>query len=190
MVAGTARTYTYNGDSLLKSRTRGTATQFLWDPSSSPSRLLKQGSDNIVYGLGPLYVVKADATSLTFARDGSKNVRAGISSSGAVSAAFRYRAYGQTAQGTTPAPTYLGLASQLIDPSGLYYVRARWYEPVTGRFVSRDPSQGQPASPATLNLFSYGSGNPVSFRDPTGLRVADEPSDVTAAPSSKAGAGA
>ncbi len=41
---------------------------FLWDPASSPSRLLMVGSDKIVYGLGPLYVAKADASTLTFAR--------------------------------------------------------------------------------------------------------------------------
>jgi RHS repeat-associated protein len=169
-VAGTARSYTYNGDSLLKSRTQGTATQFLWDPSSSPSRLLKQGSDNIIYGLGPLYVVKADATTLTFARDGSKNVRAEVSSTGAVTAAFRYRAYGQTAQGTIPAPSYLGLASQLIDPSGLYYMRARWYEPTTGRFMSRDPLAGDTSNPSTFNGFGYASGRPGSAFDPSGLR--------------------
>jgi RHS repeat-associated protein len=167
-IAGTARTYTYNGDSLLKSRTQGTATQFLWDPSSSPSRLLKQGSDNIVYGLGPLYVVKADATTLTFARDGSKNVRAEISSSGAVSAAFRYRAYGQTAQGTIPAPSYLGLASQLIDPSGLYYMRARWYDALTGRFLTRDPVSGESSDPRMFNRYYYAGANPVLLTDPSG----------------------
>ena len=86
-VAGSARVYAYNGDDLLQSRTGSGATTLLWDPNSSPSRLLKQGSDNLVYGLGPLYVVKSDATTLTFARDGSKNVRAEINPSGAVTAA-------------------------------------------------------------------------------------------------------
>lgn len=57
-----------------------------------------------------------------------RNVRAEVSSAGAVTAAFRYRAYGQLAQSTNAGPTYLGLASQLLDPSGLYYMRARWYD--------------------------------------------------------------
>lgn len=168
-VAGTARIYAYNGDGLLKSRTQGAATQFLWDPSSSPSWLLKQGGDHIVYGLGPLYVVKADATTLTFARDGSKNVRAEVSSTGAVTAAFRYRAYGQLAQSTTNGPTYLGLASQLLDPSGLYYMRARWYEPTTGRFITHDPIQGDAGTPTSLNSYGYAASNPLMNSDPTGL---------------------
>jgi RHS repeat-associated protein len=169
-VAGTARTYVYNGDSLLKSRTQGTATQFLWDPSSSPSRLLKQGGDNIIYGLGPLYVVRADASTLTFARDGSKSVRAEVNSTGSATASFRYRAYGQIAQSSGAAtPNYLGYAGQLLDSSGLYYMRARWYDPSLGRFVSRDPATPELASPRSLNAFYYAWANPLLVTDASGM---------------------
>src|SRR2546426_7310009 len=47
-VAGSARSYAYNGDGLLQSRTGSGGTTFLWDPTTSPSRELKQGSDNII----------------------------------------------------------------------------------------------------------------------------------------------
>jgi RHS repeat-associated protein len=170
-VAGTARTYTYNGDGLLQTRTGGVSASFLWDPSTSPSRELKQGSDNIVYGLGPLYVVKADLSTLTFARDGSKNVRAEISSAGAVNASFRYLAYGQLAQLTgTATPSYLGYAGQLLDPSGLYYMRARWYDAAAGRFITMDPLRSDASAPVNLNLYVYAAANPVLLTDPSGLR--------------------
>ncbi|MDP9264830.1 MAG: hypothetical protein M3O91_01740 [Chloroflexota bacterium] len=173
-VAGTARSYTYNGDGLLKSRTQGTATQFLWDPSTSPSRELKQGSDNIVFGLGPLYVVRGDGTTVTFARDGGKSVRAELNASGAVTAVFRYRAYGQIAQSTgTGTPSYLGYAGQLLDPSGLYYMRARWYDPVIGRFLTPDPVPSIFATPATVNTFLYAAANPTLNIDPSGGRWAE-----------------
>ena len=84
------------------------APTFLWVPDL-PSRELKQGGNNIVYGVGPLSVIKANATTVTSARDGSKNVRAEVSSAGAVTAAFRYRAYGLLAQSTNAGPSYLGL---------------------------------------------------------------------------------
>jgi hypothetical protein len=83
-----------------------------------------QGSDKIVYGLGPLYAARADGSTLSFARDGGKSVRAEISPSGAVTSAFRYRAYGSLVQ-WTGSPSYLGYAGQLVDPSGLLYMRAR-----------------------------------------------------------------
>jgi len=170
-VSGTARTYTYNGDGLLQTRTGGVAATFLWDPSSSPSRELKQGNDNIIYGLSPLYVVKADTTTVTFARDGSKNVRAELTSTGAVASAFRYRSYGQLAQVSANAPGYLGLASQSVDPSGLYYMRARWYDPIPGRFLTRDPVTGAVGSPQSLNSFGYSYANPIRYSDPSGMCV-------------------
>lgn len=168
-VAGSAHTYAYNGDGLLQSRTGSGAATFLWEPMTTPSRLLKQGNDNIVYGLGPLYVIKADTTTLTFARDGSKNVRAELTSSGAVSAAFRYRAYGQIAQSSAAAATYFGFASQLVDPSGLTYMRARWYDAGVGRFLTRDPQRGSAEAPASVNGFNYANGNPLLLSDPSGM---------------------
>ena len=169
-VSGTSRTYAYNGDGLLQSRTQGgSTTNLLWDPATSPSRLLQVGSDKIVYGLGPLYVVAGSSTS-TLARDGEKSVRAEINSSGGVVASFRYRAYGQIAQSSgASTPTFLGYADQLLDSSGLYYVRARWYEPGAGRWISRDPVRGDPVHPASLNVYLYANANPAYFSDPTGL---------------------
>jgi RHS repeat-associated protein len=169
-VSSTSRTYAYNAEGLLQSRTQGgSTTNLLWDPATSPSRLLQVGSDKIVYGLGPLYVVSGSST-FTFARDGGKSMRAELNGSGAVTASFRYKAYGAIAQSNgASTPSYLGYAGQLLDPSGLYYMRARWYDPATGRFGTRDPVAGPLAPQLTSNVFAYGDGNPVTRLDPTGL---------------------
>jgi RHS repeat-associated protein len=170
-VSATVRTYAYNGDGLLKSRTQGASTtQFLWDPSSSPSRLLVQGSDKLIYGLGPLWVVKADGSTSSFARDGGKSVRAEVNGSGTVTASFRYRAYGAIAQSNgATTPSYLGYADQFQDPSGLLYMRARWYDPNVGRFTIHDPVSGTPLNPRSLNAYAYAAANPLVMSDPTGL---------------------
>lgn len=167
-VASTSRTYAYNGDGLLQSRTTGGSTvNLLWDPNTSPSRLLQSGSDKIVYGLGPLYRVNG-STVTTFARDGQKSIRAELNGS-SVTASWRYRAYGDVVQYSGSAtPALLGYAGQLLDPSGLYYMRARWYDPVNARFLSRDSMQGDVTSPATLNAFAYAGARPLAFIDPTG----------------------
>jgi RHS repeat-associated protein len=168
-VSGTSRTYIYNADGLLQSRTQGgSTTNLLWDPATSPSRLLQIGSDKIIYGLGPLYVVVGSGTS-TFARDGGKSVRVELSGSGAVTASFRYRAYGPIAQSSGASnPTYLGYAGQLIDASGLYYMRARWYDPESSRFVSADPIAGSSSNPRALNAFAYAFAAPIQLTDPSG----------------------
>jgi RHS repeat-associated protein len=50
----------------------------------------------------------------------------------------------------------------------LYYLRARYYNPATGRFLSRDPYDGDAKIPATLHKYLYAGGDPVNLKDPTG----------------------
>jgi RHS repeat-associated protein len=50
---------------------------------------------------------------------------------------------------------------------GLYYFNARWYNPEIGRFISED-SLFDTSDPRTLNLYSYGFGNPMTYIDPSG----------------------
>ena len=51
------------------------------------------------------------------------------------------------------------------DETGLYFYRARYFDPVLKRFVSEDPI----GTEGGLNLYTYVEGNPVSFTDPEGL---------------------
>jgi len=50
--------------------------------------------------------------------------------------------------------------------TGLYYYRARYYDPMEGRFISKDPIS---SAGGDVNLYGYVQNNPVSFRDPLGL---------------------
>ena len=52
----------------------------------------------------------------------------------------------------------------------LLYLRARYYRPEVGRFVSRDPLQGDHLQPQTLNSFVYVTNNAVNRVDPSGQR--------------------
>jgi RHS repeat-associated protein len=51
---------------------------------------------------------------------------------------------------------------------GLYYLRARYFNPATGRFMSRDPEDGKVNDPASLHKFLYANGDPVNGWDPSG----------------------
>jgi RHS repeat-associated protein len=55
-----------------------------------------------------------------------------------------------------------------MPDSGLYYMRARYYYPVLGRFTSRDPYVGNIYDPLTLNRYTYVENNPVNKIDPSG----------------------
>jgi uncharacterized protein RhaS with RHS repeats len=50
----------------------------------------------------------------------------------------------------------------------LYYLRARYYNPLTGRFLSRDPNDGKRWDPKTLHKYLYAGGDPVNSKDPSG----------------------
>jgi RHS repeat-associated protein len=81
--------------------------------------------------------------------------------------AFSYDAYGNALQVATP-PTDFGFAGMYFHAaSGLYLTPHRAYDPVSGRWLSRDPL-GE-ASSATANLYAYVDGNPVVYYDPLGL---------------------
>jgi RHS repeat-associated protein len=168
-VAGVSRTYGYDGDGLLRSRTQGpTTTTFTYDASVAPAPLLQSGTERLVYGLGPLYQVHPTGTYDTLVRDGLGSIRLTVSGTGAVTGGFDYTAYGAPSVGSF-GTSLLGFAGELQDPSGLIYLRARWYDPSIGRFASSDPVSGTQGTPETLNRYTYAGTNPVGHTDPTGL---------------------
>jgi len=88
---------------------------------------------------------------------------------GAVMDSYEFDAYGNeiTHTGTT-SNNYLYRGEQYDSDLGLYYLRARYYNPLTGRFMSKDPSAGDITIPATLHKYLYAAGDPVNLSDPTG----------------------
>ncbi|MCP4527456.1 MAG: RHS repeat-associated core domain-containing protein [Aestuariibacter sp.] len=51
---------------------------------------------------------------------------------------------------------------------GLLYLRARWYDPAIGRFLSEDPFPGFAALPQTQHAYVYVGNNPINLTDPSG----------------------
>jgi RHS repeat-associated protein len=53
--------------------------------------------------------------------------------------------------------------------TGLYYMKARWYDAESGRFASVDPVVDNKNDPQAYNGYSYVKNNPIGFVDPTGM---------------------
>jgi RHS repeat-associated protein len=81
--------------------------------------------------------------------------------------------------GTVGANPYLYNEQQYDESTGLYYLRARYMNPSTGRFISADTYPGSINDPVSLHKYLYANGNPVMFSDPTGYKSLAETAAVT-----------
>jgi RHS repeat-associated protein len=104
-----------------------------------------------------------------YLQDGHSGVRLLTDELGAVTDTYEYGAYGEVlrATGTTENP-YLYRGESWDAELGLQYLRARYYEPETGRFLSTDPFEGMVERPVSRHRYLYGNVNPVVFEDPSG----------------------
>ncbi len=92
--------------------------------------------------------------------------------SGTVTATYAYDAFGAVRSQTGSATNPWRFTGQQLDAeSSLYFLRARYYDPSTGRFLGRDPLS------ASVNPYSYADNNPVNATDPSGM-VATPPGDA------------
>jgi RHS repeat-associated protein len=69
---------------------------------------------------------------------------------------------------------YRYTGQQFDAPTGLYSLRARYYNPALGRFLSRDTAGIRLANPADLNRYSYAANNSINASDPTGQQTLGE----------------
>jgi RHS repeat-associated protein len=79
---------------------------------------------------------------------------------------YEYSSYGQVASASNDEGNNLEYTGRENDETGLYYYRARYYDPLLKRFASEDPlGYGD----REFNLHAYVAGNPISTVDPLGL---------------------
>ena len=83
---------------------------------------------------------------------------------------FDYDAYGNMLDGTVdPLTTHLYAGEQMDKATGAYYLRARYYDPATGRFSRMDPFAGINSDPISLHKYLYIGADPINRIDPSGL---------------------
>jgi RHS repeat-associated protein len=118
-------------------------------------------------------IVNGVWTPSFYGYDGGGSVRYLSNAAGTVTDTYEYDAFGNDVNhtGTTPN-NYLYRGEQYDSDLGLYYLRARYYNPSASRFLSRDPEDGIPTDPKTLHKYVYAGGDPVNAMDPTGRDVA------------------
>jgi RHS repeat-associated protein len=89
--------------------------------------------------------------------------------SGQAVATYTYDAFGRLLASTGTVDNPHRFAGERLDGDlGFYDLRARLYDPDSGRFLTPDPLEGLDADPSTQNPYPYASNNPVNSTDPTG----------------------
>jgi RHS repeat-associated protein/uncharacterized repeat protein (TIGR01451 family) len=116
-----------------------------------------------------LLAVLRPTGSRFYVADGLGSVRHLTDETGAVTDSYRYDAFGAVLAhvGTDENP-YLFAGEPLETSSGLTYLRARWLDTGTGRFLSTDPVPGVNERPETLHRYGYALQDPVNGVDPAG----------------------
>jgi RHS repeat-associated protein len=103
--------------------------------------------------------------------DGLGSVRHLSDASADVTRLQNYDPFGNLIAQSGPGSSGFGYTGEQEDANyGLVFLRARYYEPSTGRFVSKDPWPGDTWLPQTLNGYSYVENNTINRRDPHGLQ--------------------
>ena len=162
--------YTYNGDGHRVSRSVqanesavATTTNYVVNPNTSAHSVLEEQSDAGIATTTYLpNGTRQDGVREFLLTDRTGSIRAMLS--GDNSAVIDYEPFGVP---INPAnlPGSMGFAGELYDAdTGLLYLRARYYDPSLGRFISRDPL-GVRGGP---NMYAYVNHDPINYVDPLG----------------------
>jgi RHS repeat-associated protein len=172
--------YRYDADGLRSEAViNGRTVRYVNDPNAPLSRVLEEHDEqgNItaryVWGLG--LVSRQDGlqgTHKVYHFDTRGSTLALTDLQGRVTDRYAYAPYGKllAKRGYTANPfTYVGAHGVIADGNGLYFMRARYYEPNLRRFITRDElSNVSLTMPQTINLYAYAEGDPLRLIDPEG----------------------
>jgi len=129
---------------------------------------------SFVHGPQPISITQPSGESF-YLLDAHSGVRHLLNALGAITDSYSYDGFGNTIATSGTTPNDLLYRGERFDAQlGQYYLRARYYDPATGRFSQMDPWSGSLANPVTLNKYLYANGDPIQLADPTGRESASE----------------
>jgi len=179
---GVAVSYVYNADNLRVKKINsisGVTTEYHWDKvnvTGNPQVLeeLEGGAVVCRYGYGTTGVLsqsrKVNGSWVTsyFGKD-AQSVRFLMDESGNITDSWTWDAYGNLLGRTGTTTCNLGYDGEYMEPeTGLVYLRARWYDPSTGRFLQMDGHEGEKQNSNSLHKYFGFGADPINNSDPSG----------------------
>ena len=174
----TTASYKYDVDGLRISKTvDGHSIDQIWnddkqiavdaDGSNPYKAQIDIRGTNLLAGCEFVQAVKSDYTYYT--QNAHGDVVNLTDNNGAVTKTYQYDAFGVEKNIDDTDTNAFRYCGEYYDKeTATIYLRARYYSPSTGRFISRDSFAGSNNDPLSLNLYTYCHNNPVSGTDSTG----------------------
>ena len=165
-------TFSYDGSgNRLRAIRNGTETRYIYDAAGN--LLAETDSSNTItryyiHGAGLLAAVTPADAVYCYHYDGVGSTVAITDSSQGVVNSYTYSPFGMLlneSETFTQPFKYVGKLGVMAEDNWFYYMRARYYDPVLGRFISEDPLG---FGGGDVNLYVYGGNNPVLVVDPWG----------------------
>lgn len=148
---------------------------YIWDTNREISQIIEEydGDNRKDYIYGDVLMGYSDAQTYNYYMlDGQLSVRQIIDDEKIITDTYTYDAFGNILEHIGDSSNdMLYNCQQYNHNTNLYYLRARYMNPLNGTFLSRDAYSGNVFEPNTLHKYSYASNNPVNFSDPLGLWI-------------------
>jgi RHS repeat-associated protein len=155
----------------------GSTTRYVVDPTAKPYETLEERDDSgtlrtaFVLGAGLVAERRANTDLRYFHFDGLGSTTAITDSTGVDVAHVAYHAFGDTAMDLGASDTRRGFVGRFGvegTPTGLIFMRDRFYDSTIGQFLSEDPTLRADTEVLAAALHLYADGNPVLEIDPDG----------------------
>jgi RHS repeat-associated protein len=147
-------------------------TQFLYDRSAIVTEI-HNGDIRARYTPGPgvdhLLAIETQGQTYLVRNDRAGSASALLTVDGTVVETYEYQAFGKPLRPVTASARnrFLFTGREYDAETGLYYFRARYYDPDLGRFLQEDPKWSI-TDPQTLQQYTYAFNNPLRYRDSSG----------------------
>jgi RHS repeat-associated protein len=164
---GVAASFQYDSFGRRVSKTIGGTTQFLYDGANPVQEISgTSASANLLTGGVDEYFQRTDsAGARNFLTDALGSTLALTDSTGTTQTSYTFEPFGN-AQVTGATTNSFAFTGRELDPTGLYFYRARYYSPLLGRFIGEDPI----GFGGGINKYAYAGNNPIGLRDSSGLQ--------------------
>ena len=157
----------YDAEGLRNAVTEnGSTTNFVYRNGMLSSELDADRNPVRGYVYGNEYISQNNGSSSGYyLNDEQGSIRYLTGSDGSIRNHYRYSAFGESITAEETVPNRLKYNAQMADElTGLYYLRARYYNASLGRFTQEDVIYND-----GLNLYAYCNSNPVMYSDPSGF---------------------